>query len=167
MFWACGQFYQYCMLLYKFDSQILIHWKFLSHVSSLRQQGDLTVKLQTTVCGSGRILGYVPLIFILIPSLCFRKHHYKSGIHSVPQSSWLFTYMKHQSLLSPLPSLWACKIYQAWKLDEKTRKFWGRNEFFVIDKNTIIIVTIFSVLPAFCLWQGSMLRTRCQRWRFI
>ena len=107
----------------KFDIRIFIHWKFLGHVSSLRQQGDLTVKLQTTVCGSGRILGYVPLIFIFIPSLCFGKHHYKSGIHSVPQSSRLFTYMKHQSLLSPLPSLWACKIYQAWKLDEKTRKF--------------------------------------------
>ena len=113
----------------KFDSRIFIHWNFLSHVSSLRQQGDLTVKLLTTVCGSGRILGYVPLIFILIPSLCFRKHHYKSGVHSVPQSSRLFTYMKHQSLLSPLPSLWACKIYQAWKLDEETRKFWGRNNF--------------------------------------
>ena len=89
----------------KFDIRIFIHWKFLAHVSSLRQQGDLTVKLQTTVCGSGRILGYVPLIFIFIPSLCFGKHHYKSGIHSVPQSSRLFTYMKHQSLLSPLPSL--------------------------------------------------------------
>ena len=61
----------------KFDSRIFINWNFLSHVSSLRQQGDLTVKLQTTVCGSARIIGYVPLIFIFIPWICVRKHHYK------------------------------------------------------------------------------------------
>ena len=48
--------------IFNFDCRIFIHWKFLSHVSSLGQQGDLTVKLQMTVCGSGRIIGIVPLI---------------------------------------------------------------------------------------------------------